>query len=66
MEDNDNSFVTANVGQSVETQNTISIFEKIYHKAQDAVDIAASYMHYQIFGEIKVIYKDKGQQCNEK
>lgn len=41
----------------MDKEEQIKIFEFIIKKSYEDVDILASYQHYLIFGEIKVIYK---------
>jgi hypothetical protein len=43
-------------------QNVTEILEKIIRAATDDVDLHASYIHYVLHNEVKVIYKDKEQQ----
>ncbi len=38
-------------------EETKEILNQIYKLAVDSVDALASYHHYLVFGEIKVIYK---------
>lgn len=42
------------------------ILEQIFRDALSEVDVKASYAHYLVFDEIKVIYKNGEQPCNKK